>query len=101
MAVLLGSVLPAKVWQRRVDRFEHFFGSDLARASLVGSRLVLHRGDAVVFVAVVPRLDGSPSELVWVSFLVGEGHRGDVAGCAASRVFPSAMSIAPRTFILT
>ena len=40
--------------------------------------LVGHAGDAVVFVAVVPGLDGAPGELAWVAFLVEEGHGGDV-----------------------
>ena len=40
--------------------------------------VVGHAGDAVVFVAVVPGLDGAPGELAWVAFLVEEGHGGDV-----------------------
>ena len=32
----------------------------------------------MVFVAVVPGLDGAPGELAWVAFLVEEGHGGDV-----------------------
>jgi len=32
----------------------------------------------VVFVAVVPGLDGAPGELAWVAFLVEEGHGGNV-----------------------
>ena len=36
-----------------------------------------HAGDAVVFVAVVPGLDGAPGELARVAVLVGEGHLAD------------------------
>ena len=54
------------------------------------ARLVGHAGDAVVFVAVVPGLDGAPGELARVALLVEEGHGGDVvdafvAGAARRR----------------
>ena len=61
-----------------VDGFEEFLGRDLAGLALVLARAVGHAGDAVVFVAVVPGLDGAPGELAWVAFLVEEGHGGDV-----------------------
>ena len=76
-----------KVRERGIDRFEGFFGADLSRASFVGSRLVLHRGDAVVLVAVVPRLDGSPGELVRLSFFISKRHRRDVLDSFVTR-FP-------------
>jgi hypothetical protein len=46
-----------------VDGFEQLFGSDLAGVSLVLAWLMDHAGDAVVFVAVEPGLDGAPGEL--------------------------------------
>jgi len=50
-----------------------------------------HAGDAVVFVAVVPGLNGSPSELARVALLIEKGHGGDlvdplVPGSALDRV---------------
>ena len=61
-----------------VDGFEEFLGRDLAGLALVLAWLVGHAGDAVVFVAVEPGLDGAPGELAWVALLVEEGHGGDV-----------------------
>ncbi len=61
-----------------VDGFEEFFGRDLASVAFVFARLMGHAGDAVVFIAVVPGLDGAPGELAWVALLVEEGHGGDV-----------------------
>ena len=61
-----------------VDGFEEFLGRDLAGLALVLAGVVGHAGDAVVFVAVEPGLDGAPGELAWVAFLVEEGHGGDV-----------------------
>jgi hypothetical protein len=61
-----------------VDGFEQFLGGDLAGLALVLAGAVGHAGDAVVFVAVVPGLDGAPGELARVAFLVEEGHGGDV-----------------------
>ena len=61
-----------------VDRFEQFLGRGLASLALVFARLMGHAGDAVVFVAVEPGLDGAPGELARVAFLVVEGHGGDV-----------------------
>ena len=49
-----------------VDGFEEFLGGDLAGLALVLAGVVGHAGDAVVFVAVVPGLDGAPGELAWV-----------------------------------
>ena len=46
--------------------------------ALVLAGAVGHAGDAVVFVAVEPGLDGAPGELAWVALLVEEGHGGDV-----------------------
>lgn len=67
-----------KVGQGRVDRFEDFFGCDLARLALVGTRGSVHAGDAVVLVAVVPGLNRPPSEAVLVSLFVQKRHLGDV-----------------------
>ena len=61
-----------------VDGFEQFLGGDLAGLALVLAGAVGHAGDAVVFVAVEPGLDGAPGELAWVAVLVEEGHGGDV-----------------------
>ena len=61
-----------------VEGFEQFLGRDLADLALVLARLVGHAGDAVVFVAVEPGLDGAPGELARVALLVEEGHGGDV-----------------------
>ena len=61
-----------------VEGFEQFLGSDLADLALVAAWPVGHAGDAVVFVAVEPGLDGAPGELAWVALLVEEGHGGDV-----------------------
>ena len=61
-----------------VEGFEEFLGRDLAGLALVLAGLVGHAGDAVVFVAVEPGLDGAPGELAWVALLVEEGHGGDV-----------------------
>ena len=61
-----------------VEGFEEFLGRDLAGLALVLARVVGHAGDAVVFVAVEPGLDGAPGELAWVALLVEEGHGGDV-----------------------
>ncbi len=61
-----------------VEGFEEFLGGDLAGVALVLARAVGHAGDAVVFVAVVPGLDGAPGELARVAFLVEEGQGGDV-----------------------
>ena len=74
-----------------VDGFEQFLGSDFAGLSLVLARAVGHAGDAVVFVAVVPGLNGSPSELARVALLVEKGQGGDlvdplVPGSALDRV---------------
>jgi hypothetical protein len=76
-----GAFVRAAVMEVRpggVDGFEEFLGSDLADLALVLARLAGHAGDAVVFVAVVPGLNGAPGELAWLAFLVGEGHGGDV-----------------------
>ena len=62
----------AKVGQRRVDRFEDLFRSHFAAAPFVGARLVLHRGDAVIFIAIMPRLNGPPRELISSGCVVGE-----------------------------
>ena len=61
-----------------VDGFEEFLGGDLACLALVLAGAGGHAGDAVVFVAVVPGLDGAPGELAWVAVLIEEGHGGDV-----------------------
>jgi len=45
-----------------VDGFEYFLGRGLANLALVLARLHGHAGDAVVFVAVKPGLDGAPGE---------------------------------------
>src|SRR5262249_34220540 len=64
--------------------FEEFLGRDLAGLALVAARAVGHAGDAVVFVAVVPGLDGAPGELSPVALLVEEGHGGDVVHALVS-----------------
>lgn len=43
------------------DGFEEFFGRDFASLALVLAGLMGHAGDAVVFVAVEPGLDGAPA----------------------------------------
>jgi hypothetical protein len=76
-----GSLVGAPVVKVRlggVEGFEQFLGRDLAGLSLVLARLMGHAGDAVVFVAVVPSLDGAPGELARTAVLVEEGHGGDV-----------------------
>ena len=74
----LVGALVVEVGLGRIEGFEEFLGTDLAGVSLVLAWLVGHAGDAVVFVAVEPGLDGAPGELAWVALLVEEGHGGDV-----------------------
>ena len=81
-----------------VEGFEQFLGSDLAGLALVLAGLVGHAGDAVVFVAVEPGLDGAPGELARVALLVEEGHGGDVVDAFVAGS-PRAVSTAPRTRI--
>src|SRR5205807_6866046 len=50
----------------------------LADLALVLAWPVGHAGDAVVFVAVEPGLDGASGELARVALLVEEDHGGDV-----------------------
>jgi hypothetical protein len=68
----------AEVRSGGVDGFEQFLGRDLVDLSLVQAWAGDHAGDAVVFVAVVPGLDGAPGVLSWVVFLIEEG--GDRTG---------------------
>ena len=74
----LVGALVVEVGPGGVEGFEEFLGRDLAGLALVLAGLVGHAGDAVVFVAVEPGLDGAPGELAWVALLVEEGHGGDV-----------------------
>ena len=67
-----------------VEGFEQFLGRDLADLSLVLACVVGHGGDAVVFVAVVPGLDGAPGKLAWLALLIEEGHGGDVVNAFVS-----------------
>jgi hypothetical protein len=61
-------------WQNRLDGLQQDFGLDLAGLALVATGLVFHDGEAVLFVAAVPGLDGAPGELAGETFLIGEGH---------------------------
>ena len=73
VGALVGEVGPGGV-----EGFEQFLGSDLADLALVLAWAVGHAGDAVVFVAVVPGLDGTPGEAARVALLVEEWHGSDV-----------------------
>lgn len=53
----------------------------------VGARGRVHRGDPVVLVPVVPRLDGPPGEPVWLTFFIQKRHRRDVVDPLVTR-FP-------------
>jgi hypothetical protein len=77
-ARLLVRSLVVEVRPGGAQGFEQFLGSDLADLTLIFACVVGHAGDAVVFVAVVPGLDGAPGELARVALLVEEGHGGDV-----------------------
>ena len=79
----VGSVIGEVVFGG-VQGLEEFLGRDLADAALVAAWVLVDAGDAVVFVAVEPGLDGAPGELAWVAFLVEEGHGGDVADALVS-----------------
>ena len=46
----------------------------------------MHTGDTVVLVVVMPRLNGSPGELVLIPFLVEEDHRGYVLDTLITRL---------------
>ncbi|MAD80197.1 MAG: hypothetical protein CMJ50_05035 [Planctomycetaceae bacterium] len=67
-----------EVRQGTVDRFEHFLGRHFASLPFVGSRVAVHRGDTVVLVAVVPSLDGPPSETVLLALFIEKRHLRDV-----------------------
>ncbi len=74
---LVGALL-VEVGLGGVQGFEEFLGGDLADLALVATRVLGHAGDAVVFVAVEPGLDGAPGEAAGVALFVEEGHGGDV-----------------------
>ena len=82
-----------------VDGFGQFLRSDLSTLAFVGTGLVFHDGDTVLFVAeyqvwMARQVErrGWPSSSVKVSWLT--------ARIRATMVLPSAMSMAPRTRIL-
>ncbi len=60
------------------EGFEQFLGRGLADVALVLAWAVGDAGDAMIFVAVEPGLDGAPGEAAQVALLVEEGHGGDV-----------------------
>lgn len=72
--------------QDRADRFEQFLGLDLAGLGLVGARNVFECGDAVLFVAPKPGLDGAPGKLPGVALLVSERHGADGLDPRANRI---------------
>lgn len=75
----------AKVRQRLVDGFEDFLGSCFARFSFVSTWRSVHSSNAVIFVTVVPGLNGPPSESILVPLLVEEGHLGNAADPLVAR----------------
>ncbi len=75
----------AKVRQRLVDGFEDFLGSCFARFSFVSPRRSVHSSNAVIFVTVIPSLNGSPSKSILVPLLVEEGHLGNAADPLVAR----------------
>src|SRR6185437_4753792 len=68
-----------------VEGFEQLLGRDLAGLALVLACVLCHAGNAVVFVAVVPGLDGAPGEGTWIAVVVDEGHGGDVVHAFVAR----------------
>ena len=60
-----------------LDGVQHVLQGHLADFALVGTRLGFHDGDAVLFVAGIPGLDGAPGELAGTAFLIGERHLAD------------------------
>jgi hypothetical protein len=69
--------LAVEVGPGGAESFEEFLGSDLACLALVLASAAGHAGDAVVFVAVEPGLNGAPGEAARVALLVEESHGGD------------------------
>jgi hypothetical protein len=77
-------VLVVEVGFGGVEGFEEFLGGGLACVALIAACLRGHAGDAVVFVAVEPGLNGAPGELSCVALFVEEGHGGDVVDAFVS-----------------
>lgn len=71
-------MVASEMGEHLIDGFEELFRGDLSGESFVGAGSILHTGNAIVFVPVVPGRDGTPGELSGVCIFISEGKFTDL-----------------------